>query len=117
MSYLYAFLVGGVICVIAQILIDLTALTPARIVVIFVCAGGVLAAFGLYKPIVELAGAGATVPICGFGYSLVEGVKKAVAEDGFMGIFTGGISGTAGGIAAAILFGFLFALVGKSRPK
>lgn len=117
MSYVWAFVIGGAICALAQILIDLTALTPARIVVMFVCAGAVLAAFGLYKPLVDLAGAGATVPISGFGYSLVEGVKKAVSEHGFLGVFTGGISGTAGGISAAILFGFIFSLVGRSRPK
>ncbi len=117
MTYLYAFLIGGAICVIAQLLIDFTSLTPARIVVLFVCLGALLSAFGLYQPIVDLAGAGATVPISGFGHSLVQGVKKAVAEHGFIGILTGGITATAGGIAAAIVFGFVFALLGKSKPK
>lgn len=117
MTYLYAFLIGGAICVLAQILIDLTNMTPARIVVLFVCLGALLAAFGLYQPLVDLAGAGATVPISGFGYSLVKGVREAVKEQGFIGIVTGGITATAGGISAAILFGFIFSLIGKSRPK
>lgn len=117
MNFLYAFLIGGAICVIAQLLIDLTKLTPARIVVLFVCLGALFTAFGLYDKLVDFAGAGATVPISGFGYSLVKGVREAVAEKGFIGVITGGVTATAGGIAAAVLFGFLFSLLGKSKPK
>ena len=101
MDYINAFWVGGLICVIAQILIDKTKLTPGRILVLFVVSGVVLGALGIYKPIMEYAGAGASVPIVGFGNSLFEGVKKAVDEKGFIGIFTGGVSQTAGGICAA----------------
>lgn len=117
MDYLNAFWVGGLICVIGQILIDKTALTPARIVVIFVTAGVVLTAFGLYEPIVEYAGAGATVPLTGFGYSLAKGVKEAVASRGLIGAFIGGIRSAAGGIAAAITFGYIFALIFKPKGK
>ncbi|MBQ6946892.1 MAG: stage V sporulation protein AE [Clostridia bacterium] len=117
MNYFFAFLVGGLICVIAQILIDKTAMTPARIVVLFVVAGVVLTALGLYEPLVKLAGAGATVPLTGFGYCLAEGVKKAVAEQGLLGAFTGGIGAAAGGVAAAIFFGWFFAMLFKPRGK
>lgn len=116
-EYFNAFWVGGVICAIGQILIDKTKLTPARILVIFVCAGAVLTALGLYQPIVEYAGTGATVPISGFGYSLAKGVMEAVDKEGFMGIFTGGITATSAGIAAAVTFGFIFALLGKPKEK
>lgn len=114
-SLFKAFFVGGCLCVIGQLLIDLTGMTPARILVSFVTAGVVLTAVGLYSPLVEWAGAGATVPLLGFGYVLADGVKEAVAQDGLLGALTGGLSATAGGISAAIVFGFLCALL--SRPK
>ncbi|MBQ8550627.1 MAG: stage V sporulation protein AE [Clostridia bacterium] len=112
-----AFLVGGAICLIGQVLIDYTKLTPARILVSFVCAGVALTALGLYEPLVDFAGCGATVPLTGFGYSLAKGVEKAVAEQGLLGALTGGLTATAGGIAAAILFAFLGSLASKSKPK
>ena len=112
-----AFLVGGLICVVGQLLIDLTKLTPARILVGFVVAGVLLTAIGVYEPLVEWAGAGATVPLTGFGYSLATGVKEAIAEKGWLGALSGGIEGTAGGIAAAIFFGFIAAIFAKSNEK
>lgn len=117
MDYINAFWVGGVICVIGQILIDKTKLTPAKILVSFVVLGVVLTAFGIYEPIVEYAGAGATVPLCGFGYTMAEGIKTALREDGAIGILTGGIQAAAAGITAAIVFGYLFALITKQRDK
>lgn len=117
MNYLWAFLVGGVICAIGQILIDYTKLTPARILTAYVVSGVILGAFGIYKPIIEFAGAGATVPLTGFGYLLADGVKKAVDKDGFAGIFTGGLSSAAGGITAALVFGFVAASVFKSKQN
>ena len=117
MIFLKAFIIGGLICVIGQLLIDLTKLTPARILVSYVVAGVVLGALGLYKPLVDFAGAGATVPITGFGNILAEGVRQAVDEKGFLGILTGGLTGAAGGITAAILFGLLTALVFKPKEK
>ncbi len=117
MDYINAFWVGGLICVIAQILIDKTKLTPGRILVLFVVSGVVLGALGIYKPIMEYAGAGASVPIVGFGNSLFEGVKKAVDEKGFIGIFTGGVSQTAGGICAAVFFGLLMAAIFNPKQK
>ena len=117
MDYLKAFLVGGLLCVIGQILIDRTKLTPARILVAYVVAGVLLGAVGLYDKLVDFAGAGATVPLTGFGYSLAEGVKTAVTEKGFLGILTGGLTATAGGITSAILFGLLAALFSKSGDK
>lgn len=117
MEYFNAFWVGGLICAIGQILIDKTKLTPARILVIYVCTGAVLTAIGLYEPIVKYAGTGATVPISGFGYSLAKGVMKAVDKEGFIGIFTGGITATAAGIAAAVTFGLIFAILGKPKEK
>ena len=116
-SLIKAFLVGGVICVAAQILIDKTALTPARILVLYVSLGVALTAVGLYGPLVDFAGCGATTPLLGFGYSLAEGVKKAVDERGLVGALVGGLTGTAGGIAAATFFGYLFALIFRSHPK
>ncbi len=116
-NILKAFWVGGLFCVIAQIIIDKTKLTPARIMVSYVVAGCFLTLIGIYDPIVKYAGAGATVPIIGFGYSLCKGVIKAVNEKGLMGVMTGGISATAGGITAAILFGYLAALLSKPRLK
>lgn len=117
MEYLKAFIVGGLICVIGQILIDKTRLTPAKILVSFVVAGVVLGALGVYEPLVEFAGAGATVPITGFGYNLFKGMKTAVLEDGFLGIFTGGFTAGAAGLSAAVIFGFLAAVIFKPKPK
>lgn len=117
MDYLKAFIVGGIICTIGQILIDKTKLTPAKILVSFVCAGVFLQLFGLYEPIVKFARAGATVPLTGFGYTLAKGVAKGVAENGFLGIFTGGITSAAAGIAAAVIFGVIASLVFSSKPK
>lgn len=114
---LNSFWVGGIICVIAQILIDKTKLTPARIMVSYVVAGVILTAIGIYSPLVKFAGAGATVPIIGFGYSLAEGVKKAISERGAIGILTGGVTGTSAGIAAAIVFGLIFSLISKPKAK
>ena len=117
MNYVWAFVIGGLFCVIAQILIDRTALTPARILVGYVVAGVILGGIGLYKPLVEFAGAGATTPLTGFGYLLSEGVRKAVDEKGLLGALTGGLSAAAGGTAAALCFGFLAAIIFKSKPK
>lgn len=114
MNYWNAFWVGGAICAICQIFIDRTKLTPARILVSLVVLGVFLQAVGVYQPLVDYAGAGATVPLLGFGYSLAKGVAKAVAESGLIGVFTGG---AAGGIAAAITFGCLFALIAKPKSK
>lgn len=108
---LYAFLIGGFICSLAQILIDKTKLTPARILVLYVVIGLFLTAVGVYKPIVDFAGAGATVPLTGFGYSLANGVKKAVDENGFFGIITGGLTATAGGITTAMLSGLISSFI------
>ena len=116
-DYLKAFIVGGLLCLIGQILIDKTKLTPARILVSYVVIGVFLGAIGVYKPLVELAGAGATVPLTGFGYSLSKGVKEAINEQGFLGIFTGGLKSTAGGIAAAVTAGLLASLIFKARDK
>ncbi len=117
MQYLNAFWVGGVICAIAQILIDKTKMTPARILVSFVVAGVILGILGLYEPLADFAGAGATVPIIGFGNTLAKGVLKGIAEKGFIGIFTGGISAAAGGIAASVFFGFVMAILFKPKQK
>ncbi len=117
MNYFHAFWVGGLLCVIGQILVDKTKLTPARILVSYVVAGVVLQLFGIYEPIKNFAGAGATVPLTGFGYSLGKGVQEAVAKDGFLGIFTGGLSATAGGICAVIVFSLLAALIVKPKMK
>ena len=117
MEYLNAFLCGGVLCAVGQILIDKTRLTPARILVLYVVSGVVLGGLGLYKYVVEWGGAGATVPLTGFGYTLAKGVQKAVAEQGFLGALTGGITATAGGITAAVFFGFLVALLFQPKSK
>ncbi len=117
MEYLKAFLVGGILCMIGQIFIDKTKLTPARILVGFVVAGVILSALGLYEPLVQFAGAGATVPLSGFGNILAKGTRAAVAEKGLLGALTGGISATAGGISAAIVFGFIAALFFKPKDK
>ena len=117
MEYLNAFLCGGILCAIGQILIDKTKLTPARILTGYVVAGVILSALGVYQPIADWGGAGATVPLTGFGHLLAKGVKKAVAEQGVLGAFTGGVTSAAGGITAAIFFGFLVALLCKPKPK
>ncbi len=117
MEYVKAFLCGGVLCIIGQLLIDRTSLTPARILVSYVVAGVILGGLGLYQPIIDWAGAGATVPLTGFGSLLAKGTKKAVAEKGLIGALTGGITAAAGGITAAVFFGFLVALLFKSKPK
>ncbi|WP_291652897.1 stage V sporulation protein AE [Clostridium sp.] len=117
MEYLSAFIVGGIICVIGQILMDTTKLTPARILVIFVTLGAILGAFGIYDKLVAIGGAGATVPLPGFGNSLAKGAIKAVEEKGLIGAFTGGITGTAAGITAAIFFGYIMALVFNPKTK
>lgn len=112
-----AFVVGGAFCVVAQIFIDKTKLTPARILVSYVCAGVVLHALGVYQRIVDFAGAGASVPLTGFGHVLAKGVEKAIDSDGMLGILTGGLTGAAAGITAAMIFGLIAALVAPSRPK
>ena len=117
MDYLKAFVIGGLFCIIGQILIDKTKLTPARILVTYVVSGVVLGAVGLYKPLAEWAGAGATVPLTGFGYLLAKGVQEAVAQDGLLGAITGGVTSTAGGITAAIFLGVLVAFIFKPKPK
>ena len=117
MNYLNAFLCGGILCAIGQILIDKTKLTPARILTGYVVAGVLLGAVGVYQPIADWGGAGATVPLTGFGFSLAKGVQKAVAEKGWLGVFTGGLTATAGGIAAAVVFGVVMALIFKPGDK
>lgn len=117
MEYGRAFLCGGILCLIGQLLIDKTALTPAKILVIYVVSGVVLGGLGIYKHVVEFGGAGATVPLTGFGYLLAKGVQKAVEEQGLMGALTGGVTAAAGGITAAIFFGYLVALIFKPKSK
>ena len=117
MEYLNAFLCGGILCAIGQILIDKTQLTPARILTGYVVSGVLLTALGLYDPVVEWGGAGATVPLLGFGYSLANGVKKAVAEKGWLGVMTGGLTATAAGMAAAVVFGVIMAILFKPGDK
>ena len=115
MEYLKAFVVGGIFCVIGQLLLDFTKLTPARILVGYVVAGVILSAVGLYKPLINFAGAGATVPLTGFGHLLANGVKEAIGSDGMIGIMTGGLTASAGGIAASVFFGYVVSLI--ARPK
>lgn len=117
MEYVKAFIVGGLICVVGQILIDRTKLTPARILVLFVTLGVALTAIGVYEPLVEFAGAGATVPLTGFGYTMAKGTQEAIKEKGVLGILTGGVSAGAAGIAAAVFFGYIAALVSKPGDK
>ena len=117
MEYLKAFLVGGLLCLIGQILIDTTRLTPARILTAYVVAGVVLGGAGVYESIVDFGGAGATVPLTGFGYNLAKGVREAVDSDGLLGALTGGFQAAAGGVAAAVFFGFLAALLFKPKDK
>ena len=116
-TYLFAFLVGGGLCVIAQILIDRTKLTPARILVLYVVVGVFLGAVGVYEPLIKLAGAGATTPLTGFGYLISKGVRQAVEEQGLLGALTGGFRAAAGGIAAALVFGYLACLAFSGKPK
>ena len=117
MEYAKAFLVGGALCLIGQLLIDKTRLTPARILVSYVVLGVFLGAIGVYQPLVEFAGAGATVPLTGFGNTLAKGVQEAVQEKGFLGIFTGGLKASAGGITAAIFAGLLASILFKAKDK
>lgn len=117
MQLLLCFLIGGIICIIGQILIDKTKLTPARILVAFVTAGAVLGGLGVYQYLVDFAGSGATVPLTGFGYNLAKGAKEAVDQYGFWGAFIGGIKAAAGGISAAIFFGYIAALISKPKIK
>lgn len=117
LEYLKAFVVGGLICVVGQLLIDLTKLTPARILVSYVVAGVIIGGFGLYQPLIDFAGGGATVPLTGFGATLAKGVREAVDKDGLIGAFTGGFTSAAAGITAAVFFGLLAALCFKSGSK
>ncbi len=117
MEYIKAFIVGGLICVIGQLLMDRTKLMTARIMVVFLVAGAILTAIGIYEPLVEFAGAGATVPIVGFGYALAKGAIEEVAREGAIGIFTGGLKATAAGIAAAVTFAYVAALVSNPKSK
>ena len=116
-TYLAAFLCGGLLCLVGQLLIDKTKLTPARILVLYVVAGVILGAVGLYRPLAELCGAGATVPLTGFGWNLSRGVAEAVAQRGFLGVLTGGVTAAAGGITAAVFFGYLAAVLFHPTPK
>ena len=117
MEYVKSFFVGGLFCLIGQILIDKTKLTPARILVGYVVAGVILTAAGLYQPIADFGGAGASVPLTGFGFTLAKGVKEAVNQDGFLGIFTGGLKATAGGITAAMVSGLIVSLIFKQKDR
>lgn len=117
LPYVDAFLIGGLICVVGQLLLSLTRLTSARILVLFVTAGVILGALQLYQPLVDFAGAGASIPLTGFGNTLAKGAVEGVKNDGLIGAFTGGIKAAAGGIAAAIFFGYIFALISRSKTK
>ena len=117
MNYFWAFIIGGLLCAIGQIFIDYTKLTPARILVSYVVAGVALSALNWYQPLVDFAGSGASVPLTGFGHLLAEGVRKAVDEKGFIGVFTGGLTASAGGITAALLFGLIVALLFRPKNK
>ena len=117
MNYLIAFIVGGLICVVVQILMDNTKLLPGRIMVILVCTGAVLGAVGIYEPFAKWAGCGATVPLLGFGNTLFKGVREAIDKDGFIGVFEGGFTSSAVGISAALIFGYIASLIFKSKMK
>lgn len=117
MNYFWAFVIGGAICAVGQFLIDLTSLTPARILVLFVVGGVVLSALGIWQPLVDFAGAGATVPIVGFGHALAKGVEEAVAKNGIIGVFTGGLTACSGGVIASLLFGFIASVFAKSKSQ
>lgn len=117
LMYIKVFLVGGLLCLVGQVLIDYTKLTPARILTIYVVAGVALSALGLYQPLVDWAGAGASVPLTGFGHTLAKGIRQAVAEKGLLGVFTGGFSAAAAGLCAAVFFGLIVSLVFKPKDK
>ena len=117
MEYVWAFVIGGLFCAVGEVLIDYTKLTPARILTTYVVAGVILGALGWYQPLVDFAGAGASVPLTGFGNVLVQGVQEAVDEKGFLGVFTGGLTGAAGGITAAMVFALIMACIFKSKEK
>lgn len=117
MQYIWAYITGGLLCVIAQILIDKTKITPARILTGYVCSGVLLSAIGIYEPFSKLAGAGASVPLTGFGHCLATGVKEAVSQKGLLGAFTGGLEATAGGIAVALTFSLLFSFIFRGKPE
>ena len=117
LEYFYAFIIGGLLCVVAQLLIDKTKITPARILVSYVCSGVALTALGIYEPIVDVAGCGATVPLTGFGYAIAKGVEEAVDESGLLGALTGPLTATAGGITAAIVLGYLCSLIFSAKSK
>lgn len=117
MNYFWSFVVGGIICMVGQVLIDLTQLTPARILVTFVVSGVVLSALGVWQPLVDFAGAGALVPIMGFGHTLAQGMEQAIQQEGLTGIFTGGFSACAGGVAASLIFGFLAAVLARPNSQ
>lgn len=117
MPYVWAFVIGGLFCIVAQILIDRTKLTPARILVGYVVVGVIAGGLGIYKPLVDFAGCGATTPLTGFGYLISQGVREAVDKDGLLGVLTGGITAASGGITAALVFGLLMAIFTKSKPK
>lgn len=117
MMFLKAFIVGGLICVIGQLLIDLTKLTPARILVLFVCLGVLLGGIGLYPKLVDFAGAGATIPLTGFGNALAQGVKEAIRKDGFLGVISGGLQACAAGVTIAVLSGLVVAMIAKPKDK
>lgn len=117
MDYLWAFLVGGALCAIGQLLLDYTKLSPPRILVVYVTAGALLSILGCYGPLVEFAGAGASIPLTGFGHTLAQGAKTAVQEQGWIGIFSGGFTAGAAGVGAAVIFGYLAALLCKPRTK
>ncbi|MBQ8825531.1 MAG: stage V sporulation protein AE [Oscillospiraceae bacterium] len=117
MNYLWAFVIGGLFCAVGEVLIVYTKLTPARILTCYVVAGVILGALNLYRPLIDFAGAGASVPLTGFGNILAEGVRKAVDEQGLLGVFTGGLTGSAAGITAAMIFGLVFSLIFKSKEK
>lgn len=116
-DYLWVFVIGGLLCMIAQIIMDTTKLVSGQILVLYIVSGVILTAVGLYEPLVQIGKCGATVPLTGFGYSLVSGTIKAVNQDGFTGIFTGGLSATSAGITAAVVFGFIFAYIGRAKTK
>ena len=117
LMYIKTFLIGGLLCLVGQVLIDYTKLTPARILTIYVVAGVALSALGLYQPLADWAGAGATVPLTGFGHALAKGIRQAVAEKGLLGVFTGGFSAAAAGLCAAVFFGLIVSLVFKPKDK
>lgn len=117
MDFVWAFVIGGVICGIGQLLIDYTKLTPARILVSYVVLGVVISGLGWYKPLVEFAGAGASVPLLGFGHLLAEGVRKSIEKDGFLGVLTGGLTSASAGITASLLFGLIMSLIFKPKDK